>query len=187
MGDEMSIVAISGSPSRPSRTRQLVVAVAERIASANGATYDVVDIAELVPLLAIASRADASEVLERALAAIESADLILAASPVYKGSYSGLFKHLVDLVDYRALQGKPVALLATGGSDRHALVIEHQLRPLFAFFGAHALPTGIFVRDGDLVDGQVEDSVLRQRLDLLVREASDALARTPVALRAIPA
>ena len=83
------------------------------------------------------------------LSAIEDADVLVAASPVYKASYTGLFKHLFDLLDPKALEGRHVLLAATGGSDRHALVIEHQLRPLFAFFGAHILPISLYAVNGD--------------------------------------
>ena len=60
---------------------------------------------------------------------IESADALIVATPVYRGSYTGLFKHLFDLVDHEALIGTPVLLAATGGSDRHSLVIDHQFGP----------------------------------------------------------
>ena len=90
-----------------------------------------------------------AERVDRILSAIESADVLVAASPVYKASYTGLFKHLFDLLDPKALEGRHVLLAATGGSDRHALVIEHQLRPLFAFFGAHMLPISLYAVNGD--------------------------------------
>lgn len=73
---------------------------------------------------------------------IESADLLLVASPVYRGSYPGLLKHLFDLIDLNALIDTPVLLAATGGTERHALVLDHQLRPLFSFFQAITLPSG---------------------------------------------
>jgi hypothetical protein len=60
------------------------------------------------------------------------------------------------LVDYRALAGKVAGLVATGGSDRHAVVIEHQLRPLFGFFGVQTLATGVFILDKTIVNGQVD-------------------------------
>ncbi|WP_370462067.1 NAD(P)H-dependent oxidoreductase [Phyllobacterium sp. SYP-B3895] len=65
----------------------------------------------------------------------------MVGTPTYKGSYTGFFKHLIDLLDPLALEGKPILLTATGGSDRHALITEHQLRPHFGFFMAHTLPT----------------------------------------------
>jgi FMN reductase len=109
------------------------------------------------------------------LHAVENADLLLVGTPVYKGSYPGLFKHFVDLLDYKALAGLPVSLIATGGSDRHALVIEHQLRPLFGFFNAHTLPTGVFIRDSAISGGEVHDELISARLSQLVQEATVAL------------
>lgn len=75
---------------------------------------------------------------------VETADLLVVGTPVYRGSYTGALKHLFDLVDRRALAGKTVILAATGGSRLHGLVLEHQLRPLFGFFGAFTCPTTVY-------------------------------------------
>lgn len=172
------IVAISGSLSTPSRTRKLVEDVARRIQSRSAASLTILDVAELAPDLGRSySRPAATPELENALLAIENADLIVAGSPIYKGSYSGFFKHLVDLVDYRALTGCPVALLATGGSERHALAVEHQLRPLFASFDAATLATAVFALDREIVDGQVTNEQVAARIERLVGEAAGALER----------
>jgi FMN reductase len=179
---QKSIVAITGSLSQPSRTRRLVEDVAGRIQARSGARLTLIDVAELGAALGGAlSRGGASPAVEEALRAIETADLIVAGSPIYKGSYTGLFKHLIDLVDYKALAGVPVALLATGGSDRHALAVEHQLRPLFGSFDAHTLPTAVFVGDRDIADGRVVNEGVAQRLETLVGEAAGALARHAIA------
>jgi FMN reductase len=169
------IVAVVGSPTPRSRTGRLATEILERIAREAGAVGRVVDIAELVPHLSVRSREEASPLLEEVLRAVEGADLILVASPVYKGSYTGLFKHFIDLVDYKSLAGVPVALLAMGGSDRHALVIDHQFRPLFGFFNAHTLPTGVFVSERSYVEGRIDDPALQERLSALVRESIDAI------------
>jgi FMN reductase len=169
-----SIVGLSGSPSEASSTRRLVDQAVARIGAQVRADVRIVDIADLDGL-AVRSRQGAGPELEGALRAVETADLIIAGSPVYKGSYTGLFKHFVDLVDYKALIGKPVGLVATGGSERHALVIEHQLRPLFAFFQAHVLGTGVFLTSQDIAGGTIGDPALTQRLDRLVSEAVHAL------------
>ena len=127
----LSIVGISGNVARPSRTRTLVDALlAEARARGLGDTrsFDLVDAGPDIG--ASLSREGASDRVDRILSAIERADVLVAASPVYKASYTGLFKHLFDLLDPKALEGRHVLLAATGGSDRHALVIEHQLRPL---------------------------------------------------------
>ena len=171
----LKIVAVSGSPTPRSRTRSLVEEVLVRIAQETGGSTVMVDIAELVPSLMVRSREEASPLLGQALRSVEDADLLVVGSPVYKGSYTGLFKHFMDLIEYKSLAGMPVALLATGGSDRHALVIDHQLRPLFGFFNAQTLPTGIFVSDGSFVDGRIEDPALLKRLSSLVHEGVEAL------------
>lgn len=177
-----SIVAIAGSLSKPSRTRAVVDEVASRIQARTNAGLTTVDVAELAPDIGRAFvRPVASPKLEAALRAIETADLVVAGSPIWKGSYTGFFKHLVDLVDYRALRDTPVAILATGGSDRHALSVEHQMRPLFASFDAHVLPTAVFVAERDVVDGAVVEPATRARLDRLVAEATRSLVRVQVA------
>jgi FMN reductase len=165
------IAGLAGSPSTPSRTRLIVQTVIGRIAGQAGAEARLIDLAELVPDLGIRSRAEASHRVEEALRLIESADLLIVGSPVYKGSYTGLFKHLIDLINYPSLTGTPVGLIATGGSERHALVVEHQLRPLFAFFGAKTLPTAVFIPDKAIHNGWVEDAACSARLDLMIGEA----------------
>jgi len=174
----INIVGISGSPSAGGTTRRLVADVAGRI-GAGQAEIRIVDVAELD--LGARSRDEADAALEAALQAVEGADLLVAGTPVYKGAYTGFFKQFVDLVDYRALAGTPVALLATGGSERHALVIEHQLRPLFAFFQAHVLPTGVFLTGRDIEGGRITDPLIAQRLDRLVAEANAALVTPALA------
>jgi FMN reductase len=159
-----------------SKTRTVVQTLGTRIADQAGAAFQLADVAELTPLLGIRSRVEAAPPLEAALRAIETADLLLVGSPVYKGSYPGLFKHLIDLVDYQALEGTPVALIATGGSDRHALAVEHQLRPLFTFFLTHTLPTGVFIPERAIADGRITDDAIRARLDQLVKECVRALS-----------
>jgi FMN reductase len=178
------IVGISGNLTTPSRTLSLVASTADRIAREAGGEARVLDISDLFGLSEIRSRAGAPPAVEAALTAVETADLLVVGSPVYKGSYTGLFKHFIDFVDYRALIGTPVALLATGGSDRHALVIEHQLRPLFGFFQAQVLGTGIFLTERDLTNGEITEPVLQARYDQLVREGVDALRSRRIETRA---
>ena len=104
------------------------------------------------------------------------ADLLVVGSPTYKGSYTGLLKHFFDLLDPTSLRGKPVILTATGGGERHSLVVEHQLRPLFGFFEAFALPTAIYAVDRDFSDGVIAADHIKQRVVQAVAEAGRALA-----------
>lgn len=125
------VVVVSGSLRAPSRTHGLLQALVEKL-QARLSNLDVhwVRIAELCSALSGSLERDtASADLQLHLQAIEQADLLLVGSPVYRASYTGLFKHLFDLVDHQSLRGVPVVLAATGGSERHALMIDHQLRP----------------------------------------------------------
>jgi len=104
------------------------------------------------------------------------ADALVLGSPVYKGSYGGLFKHFLDLLDPFSLVGKPVLLIATGGGPRHALVVEHQLRPLLGFFEAQTLATGIYASDQDFRDGTLASELLLERLDRAVAQFAPFLS-----------
>lgn len=172
------IVALSGSLSRPSRTRALVTAIAERVAEGRPAgtdvRIDVVDIAELAPALAgVTSFERLPAPVAAAQDLLTQADVVVLGSPVYKGSYSGLFKHFIDLLDPTRLRGKVAVLAATGGSDRHALVLEHQWRPLASFLELHTVPAGVYVRDSEFEQYQLAaDRVASQaRIELAAAQA----------------
>lgn len=149
------IVGIAGNLTRPSRTRTLVAAVLHEAAARGLGETELYDLVDAGPELgATLQREGAVRHVGDILSAIERSAVLVVASPVYKASYTGLFKHLFDLIDPKALEGRPVLIAATGGSDRHALVIEHQLRPLFAFFAANALPISLYARNGDFVSSE---------------------------------
>jgi FMN reductase len=163
------VAGFSGSLNRPSKTRALVDLATQRAAQRFSSTAQVFDLADLHPQLGTAARLeDLTGNARTAVDTILSADALIVGSPVYKGSYTGLFKHLFDLIDPAALAGKPVLLTATGGGEKHALVIEHQLRPLFAFFEAAALPTGIYASASDFTEGIPSAQPLLMRLDRAV-------------------
>lgn len=172
------IVAFSGNTHRPSRTRVLVEAVSAEIARIRPVeirTWDLVDAGQGI---AVGSRAALPLPAARIVEDIESADALIVGTPVYKGAYSGLFKHIIDFVGPDALVGKPVVLAATGGGPRHALVVEHALRPLFGFFSAQTVPTSVYAGDTEIVDGRVVEPIVLSRvrkaaaeLDLLLELA----------------
>ncbi|MBF9139886.1 FMN reductase, partial [Stenotrophomonas sp. 232] len=136
-----------------------------------------IELGELAPQLAGALwRSQLPEAVERQLVAVEQADVLVVATPVYRGSYTGLFKHFFDFIDQDALVDTPILLAATGGSERHALVIDHQLRPLFSFFQARTLPLGVYATDRDFAEGRVHNDALIQRARLAVQRAMPLLA-----------
>ena len=178
-----TIVGFSGNLARPSRTRALVETVTSRAAERLRVAAVVHDLDDLAPSLGSAHRlADLDGAARAVVEAILAADLLIIGSPTYKGSYTGLFKHLIDLLDPLSLAGSPVILTATGGSDRHSLVIEHQLRPLFGFFAAHTAPTGIYASDRDFQDGRIVSAQVNQRIDQGVAEAGLLLSGTRASL-----
>lgn len=174
----IKLVAVSGGLGRPSRAAALASAIAAEIAATTGVETHSISVADLVPDLAgVISTKDAPASVSDAVRAIETADALIVATPVYRGSYTGLFKHLFDLVDHEALIGKPVLLAATGGSERHSLVIDHQLRPLFAFFQALTLPLGVYASDKDFSNYEVSSDALKERIALAVTRGIDHLRR----------
>ncbi|MGC5077713.1 FMN reductase [Agrococcus sp. DT81.2] len=180
----MRIVAVSGSLHRPSSTTALVAALASAVAARVDAEVRVLELADLGPLLGGALRREAlAPEVEEALVAIEAADLLVVGSPVYRASFTGLFKHLFDFVGQHALVDTPVLLAATGGSHRHALTIEHQLRPLFAFFQALTLPVGVYAASEDFEDGRVRCPEVLDRIQAAADRALPYLGRVPASVR----
>ncbi|MFG1906741.1 FMN reductase [Kribbella sp. NPDC048928] len=87
--------------------------------------------------------------LREVLDTVTAADALIVVSPTFSASYSGLFKMFFDVLDDQALAGKPVLLAATGGTERHSLVLEFALRPLFAYLKALPIPTGVYAASTD--------------------------------------
>jgi FMN reductase len=87
--------------------------------------------------------------LREVLETVTAADALIVVSPTFSASYSGLFKMFFDVLDDKALAGKPVLLAATGGTERHSLVLEFALRPLFAYLKALPVPTGVYAASTD--------------------------------------
>jgi len=165
----LKVVGVSGSLHTPSKTSALVSAIIDAVGRQARIDSQLIELSEIGPSLAGALRRDqlAPDVTQ-ALGAIEGADLLVVASPVYRASFTGLFKHLFDFVDQYALVGHPVLLAATGGGERHALIIEHQLRPLFGFFQAITLPLGIYASSTDFDGCELRSAAAHQRIEQAV-------------------
>jgi len=173
----ISVVGVSGSPTRPSRTTALVQEVAETFAERVGGVATVIELAPLLTELGSGPfRGDIGPAARAALEAVEAADLIVVGSPAYRATYTGLFKLFFDHIGQHALVDKPIVLTATGGSDRHALLVEHQMRPLFGFFQALTVPLGIFANEGDFTDYRVDSPELRTRIDTAIQRTLPLLA-----------
>jgi len=160
-------VGISGSPAARSKSRMLLeralVALSDR-----GATTTLVDLSAL-SADALLGRRRATEV-DSALGNVSQATIIVASTPVYRATYSGLLKVFFDLLPLNGLVGKTAIPIATGGSPAHQLVIDHGLRPLFASVGAVTTPTGVYGTDSAFENGVPNDSLI-DRLNAAVAEA----------------
>lgn len=168
----LRIVAVSGGLQRPSKSAALAEHLLDLIADEIPCQQCLIEIGEIAPQLAGAVlRSHLPTAVQQTLAAVEQADVLVVATPVFRGAYTGLFKHFFDFIDQSALIDKPVLLAATGGSERHALVIDHQLRPLFSFFQARTLPLGVYATDKDFVNYRLEDDALIARAYLAVQRA----------------
>ncbi|MFI5663451.1 CE1759 family FMN reductase [Streptomyces sp. NPDC051684] len=146
----MKLVVVSAGLSSPSSTRLL----ADRLAAATTERVDAeVEVLELRDYATDIAQHFVTGFpparLAAALDAVAAADALIAVTPVFSGSYSGLFKSFFDLIDKDALTGKPVLVGATGGTARHSLVTEHALRPLFTYLRAVVLPTAVYAASED--------------------------------------
>ncbi len=155
MSTTLRVVLVNGSPNEESKTLTLARTIATGLERMVPIDLRILDVYRLGPgFTGARSRDDLpGEVLAR-IEELEDADILIAASPVFRGSYTGMFKHLFDMVDQYALANKLVILAATGGTDRHALVLEHELRPLFAFFQANIAPVAYYASAADF-DGML--------------------------------
>ncbi|MGK5532134.1 FMN reductase [Streptomyces sp. URMC 129] len=155
----MKLVAVSAGLSTPSATRLLADRLAESVRGELAALgHDVeTDVVELRGLaVAIANNLVTGfppPPLAAAIDAVTGAGGLIAVTPVFTASFSGLFKSFFDLIDPDALAGKPVLVAATGGTARHSLVLEHALRPLFAHLRAVTVPTAVYAASGDWGSG----------------------------------
>ncbi|KAA8999551.1 FMN reductase [Stenotrophomonas cyclobalanopsidis] len=178
MSSALNVVALIGSPtsSATSRTLLLVRHLLDALQERLHASVTLVELASIARSLGQSlTRGEVEPFVEQALATVESADLLVVATPVYRGSYPGLFKHLVDFIGLEALVDTPVLLAATGGSERHALVIDHQLRPLFSFLQAHTLPIGVYATPADFDGAQINSAALQARIALAAERAAGHL------------
>ena len=115
--------------------------------------------------------------LQAAIDAVLAADGLIAVTPIFSASYSGLFKMFFDLVERDGFAGKPVLIAATGGTARHSLALEHALRPLFAYLNAAVVATGVYAATEDWGrSGVAEEGSLVQRIDRAARELSASMA-----------
>lgn len=183
-------VAVSGGQHPYSKSTLLAAHLLNLIAQhAAPCEHHLLTLGHLAPqLVGPTWRSNLPTTAEQALTAVEQADVVVVVTPIFRGSYTGMFKHFFDLIHQDALIDTPILLAAVGGSQRHALTIDHQLRPLFSFFQARTLPLGIYATDHDFTGQRLCNAALLERAELAVQRAIPliALARNNPARMAHP-
>jgi FMN reductase len=178
-----TIAVVTAGLSQPSSTRLL----ADRLAESTDRTLRLYGEEVRVEVIELRDLAHAitdnlltgfpSGALATAVRTVADADALIAVTPVFSASYSGLFKSFFDVLDNDALTGKPVLVAATAGTARHSLVLEFALRPLFAYLRAVVVPTAVFGASEDF--GSNASGSLTERVERAGRELADLVAGRP--------
>jgi FMN reductase len=154
-----TLAVVTAGLSQPSSTRLL----ADRLAAATADALRDLDVTADVEFVELRDHAhDLTDnlltgfpgpALGAAIDTVVHADGLIAVTPIFTASYSGLFKTFFDVLDKDSLVDKPVLIAATAGTARHSLVLDHALRPLFAYLRASVQPTGVFAASQDWGSG----------------------------------
>ncbi|MFD9467132.1 FMN reductase [Streptomyces sp. NPDC060027] len=178
----MKLVVVSAGLSVPSSTRLLADRLAAATAGRVSGPVDlrVVELRDLaVEIAHNFTNGFPGRALSAAIDDVTSADGLIVVTPVFSASYSGLFKSFFDVLDKDVLAGKPVLIAATGGTGRHSLVLEHALRPLFAYLRAVIVPTGVYAASEDWGAEGLAERIERAAGELAVLMSALTGASTP--------
>jgi FMN reductase len=176
---ERTLAVVAAGMSQPSSTRLLAdqLAAATRTALGTPVQTRVVELREhahdiVNSLLTGFPSGGLKEVVD----AVAGADGVIAVTPIFSASYSGLFKAFFDVLDDGALADRPVLVAATGGTARHSLALEHAMRPLFTYLRAVVVPTAVFAAPEDWASGTA-DGALRRRIERAAGELAREIGR----------
>jgi FMN reductase len=181
-----TVVVITAGLSRPSATRLLADQLSAAAVTA-AEQQDIALTAQVVELRDLAHEiADhlltgfPPPALKQALDQVATADALIAVTPIFSASYSGLFKSFIDVIETDTLLDKPVLMAATAGTARHSLALEHAMRPLFAHLRAAVIPTAVFAAADDW-GADSADGTLRSRITRAAGELAREISRRPPA------
>jgi len=179
-----TVAVLSAGLSQPSSTRLLADRLAEatgRELAGDGTPPDlvVIELRELAhDITDNLLTGFPSPRLRKAVDSVVSADGLIAVTPIFSASYSGLFKSFFDVLDAGALDGKPVLIAATGGTARHSLALEHAIRPLLTYLRAEVVPTAVFAASADWGAGTGEGRDLAERIGRAGSQLARAITRS---------
>jgi FMN reductase len=167
MADAPTLLMVVGAATPPGRLAAAIT-VAAQAARTGDVAVDILNLAE-VPVEICDGRALEAygEATRQAVAQIAAAGAVLIGAPVYRASFPGVLKNLLDITPVEALQNKPVGIVAMGGSPHHYLAVDSQLRAVLAWFGALVAPTAVYLTGGDFRDGRLTSDTARNDLAAL--------------------
>jgi FMN reductase len=152
----MKLVMVVGAATPPGRLNAAVESLASGLAVRPGIEVETISLAaQRLEICDGRKLEDYDGVTREAVARIAAADGVMLAAPVYRASFPGVLKNLLDLLPVEALRDKPVAIVAMGGSPHHYLAVDTQLRAVLAWFGALVAPTSVYLTGGDFKDGKL--------------------------------
>jgi FMN reductase len=169
MAEVPRLFMLVGAATPPGRLAAAIAAAAEAVRSnAEDIQVDIMNLAE-TPIDTCDGRPLDGYGAEtrRAVEGIAAAAAVLIAAPVYRASFPGVLKNLLDIVPVDALQGKPVGIVAMGGSAHHYLAVDAQLRQVLGWFGALVAPTAVYLTGADFRDGALTSESARKDLTAL--------------------
>lgn len=170
----MKLAVVTAGLSVPSSSRLLADRLAAAtVAAAPDASVSVVELRDIaLDVTKNLLTGFPSPALRAAISTVVSADALIVVTPVFTAGYSGLFKSFFDVLDADSLVGKPVLLGATGGTERHSLVLDYQLRPLFGYLKADPVATGVYAASSDWGSGE---GALQRRIEKAGAELASAV------------
>src|SRR5438132_2763798 len=169
MADHQRLLMIVGAATPPGRLAAAIAMAAETARGHDGnVAVDILNLAEAQIEICDGRPLDAyGEATRQAVGWIAAAAAVLVGAPVYRASFPGVLKNLLDIAPVEALQGKPVGIVAMGGSPHHYLAVDTQLRQVLAWFGALLAPTSVYLTGNDFRDGQIASESARKDLAAL--------------------
>src|SRR6266700_424020 len=189
MADTPTILMLVGAATPPGRLAAAIAMAAEAAGSGGSdVAVDILNLAETPVEICDGRPLEAYGAATRqAVARIAAAGAVLIGAPVYRASFPGVLKNLLDIAPVEALQNKPVGIVAMGGSPHPFLAVDGQLRQVLAWFGALVAPTSVYLTGGDFTDGQLASDTARNDLAALTSTLITLLRRLdPASLGPLP-
>jgi FMN reductase len=188
MAEVPRFLMMVGAATPPGRLAAAIAAAAEAVRTdAKDIDVDVMNLGE-TPIDTCDGRpldgygAETRQAVDR----IAAAAAVLIAAPVYRASFPGVLKNLLDIAPVEALRGKPVGIVAMGGSAHHYLAVDTQLRQVLGWFGALVAPTAVYLTGTDFHDGALSSETARKDLAALADTLLMLLRRLDPALLGPP-